>query len=487
MKSTPVRAFTRIVYGAGGVAGSAVSAGLGMFVMLYYNRVLGVSAGLVGTALAIALLFDGVSDPLVGYASDKFRSRWGRRHPFMYFAVLPVAFLVYLLWNPPHESLDADGLFVYLICVVVPLRLLLTFFEVPSNALIPEITDDYDERTRLAIYRMSASWATLTLLAILLYGYWLRDTPDQPDGLLNISGYEQMGLVIAITVVVAMLVCAIGLHPRIPTFKKPPERHAWSVRGTVRGLMNAYLEPSLAPLLLGSILIAVAFGITGALQVYTFSYFWELDTAGISGLMMGWGVGVVLGFAATPLLSREREKRNVAMWMLGALALVEICFPGLRIVGLLPSTGSALYYPLILAFVVFEMAFFLVLIAMLASMMADVVEKRELASGEREEGTIYSAQLLINKASGAIGVWGAGLILELVDFPTAASAIEVTAETGRGLMLAVMVFCLVFYPAALLCLSRFRIDRAEHRSDLDRLRVRPSGTGTPGVSAPPSR
>ena len=109
------------------------------------------------------------------------------------------------------------------------------------------------------------------------------------------------------------------------------------------------------------------------------------------------------------------------------------------------------------------------------------------ASGEREEGTIYSAQLLINKASGAIGVWGAGLILELVDFPTAASAVEVTAETGRGLMLAVMAFCLVFYPAALLCLSRFRIDRAEHRSDLDRLRVRLSGTGTPGASAPPSR
>ena len=54
-------------------------------------------------------------------------------------------------------------------------------------------------------------------------------------------------------------------------------------------------------------------------------------------------------------------------------------------------------------------------------------------------------------------------------------------------MLAVMGFCLAFYPAALLCLSRFRIDRAEHRSDLDRLRVRPSGTGTPGVSAPPSR
>ena len=59
-----------------------------MFVLVYYSRVLGLSAGLVGTALAIALIFDAISDPLVGYASDKFRSRWGKRHPFMYFACL---------------------------------------------------------------------------------------------------------------------------------------------------------------------------------------------------------------------------------------------------------------------------------------------------------------------------------------------------------------------------------------------------------------
>ena len=95
--------FTRIFYGMGGVTAGMVSVGLGMFVLVYYSRVLGLSAGLVGTALAIALIFDAISDPLVGYASDKFRSRWGRRHPFMYVACLPISALVYFLWNPPLE------------------------------------------------------------------------------------------------------------------------------------------------------------------------------------------------------------------------------------------------------------------------------------------------------------------------------------------------------------------------------------------------
>ena len=466
----PVQRLTRILYGMGGITGGMVSFGLGMFVLVYYSRVLGLSAGLVGTVLAIALIFDAISDPLVGYASDKFRSRWGRRHPFMYFASLPVSFLVYLLWNPPHESLDPQGLFVYLLCVTVSLRLLLTCFEVPSIALNPELTDDYDERTHLANYRVSASWIAMTILGFLLYGYWLSDTPEYPDGLLNISGYEKMGLASAITVFIAMLVCSIGLHPQISRFKQPVEKHKWSVLGTLRGLKSAYSEPSLAPLLLGGILIAVGFAIQGALQVYYYSYFWELSTAEISGLMAAWGVGVLVGFFATSFLSRGRDKRSVAMWMLGALALEEICFPGLRVLGLFPSPESALYYPLIFIITIFQMTVYLVLIAMLASMMADVAEKRELSSGDREEGTLYSAQMLISKISGSLGVWISGLLLEFVDFPTAADAIEVTPETAVNLVLASIAVFLIFYPAALYCLSRFRIDRAEHQSDLDQLR-----------------
>ena len=461
---------TRIFYGMGGVTAGMVSVGLGMFVLVYYSRVLGLSAGLVGTALAIALIFDAISDPLVGYASDKFRSRWGRRHPFMYFACLPISVLVYFLWNPPLESLNEQSLFIYLICVTVTLRLLLTCFEVPSIALNPELTDDYDERTHLANYRVCASWIAMTVLSFLLYGYWLSDTAEHPDGLLNIAGYQQMGLVSAIAVLVAMLACAIGLHSKIPDFKRPVQKHTWTVGGTLRGLKSAYSEPALTPLLLAGILIAVGFAIQGSLQAYFYSYFWELSTASISGLMLAWGLGVLFGFFTTSFLSRGRDKRSVALWMLGALAFEEICFPGLRVIGLFPSAESALYYPLIFVISIFQMTVYLVLMAMLASMMADVAEKRELASGNREEGTLYSAQMLISKISGSLGIWISGLILEFVDFPTAVDAIEVTPETARSLVMVAICVFLVFYPLALFCLSRFSIDRAEHESDLDQLR-----------------
>ena len=223
MQITPA---TRVLYGVGGGAHGIVSSSLDTFVLLYYNLALGVPAGLVGVALAVALIFDAVSDPLVGFASDKFHSRWGRRHPFMYFSILPVTILVYALWNPLHETLGSQSLFIYLIAVTVPLRLLLTFFDVPSNALIPELTDDYDERTRLSSYRLSANWTAVTLLAILLYGYWLRSTPEYPNGLLNPAGYAAMGRVSAVVVFAMMLISSVGLHSLIPGLKPPPASHA---------------------------------------------------------------------------------------------------------------------------------------------------------------------------------------------------------------------------------------------------------------------
>jgi len=72
----------RWLYGTGGVGLGILETGVYNFVLIYYSQVLGLSASLAGFALAIALVVDAVSDPAVGFLSDNWRSRWGRRHPF---------------------------------------------------------------------------------------------------------------------------------------------------------------------------------------------------------------------------------------------------------------------------------------------------------------------------------------------------------------------------------------------------------------------
>ena len=113
------------------------SNGFDYYLLAFYSQVVGLDPRLVGLALFISLLFDAVSDPLVGYWSDNLRSRWGRRHPFMYGAAIPVALCFFLVWMPPESFSDTET-FWYLLCLSVLIRTGITFFETPNIALAPE-------------------------------------------------------------------------------------------------------------------------------------------------------------------------------------------------------------------------------------------------------------------------------------------------------------------------------------------------------------
>ena len=83
---------TKLSYGVGQAAEGIKNAAFGTFLLLYYNQVLGLSGSLAGIAIFIALCFDAVTDPIAGSISDNFRSKWGRRHPFMYASAIPVSY-----------------------------------------------------------------------------------------------------------------------------------------------------------------------------------------------------------------------------------------------------------------------------------------------------------------------------------------------------------------------------------------------------------
>ena len=145
---------TKLFYGVGSVAFGVKDQGFSYLLLIFYNQVVGLPSATVGLAIMVALMFDSLLDPIMGQVSDNWRSRWGRRHPFMYAAALPVAASYLLLWNPPQDW-SHGALFIYLIVVAVIIRSFITMYEIPSAALAPELTTDYDERTKVQIGRAS--------------------------------------------------------------------------------------------------------------------------------------------------------------------------------------------------------------------------------------------------------------------------------------------------------------------------------------------
>ena len=139
---------------------------MGVFVLFYYKQVLGLSGTLAGLAIGISIIWDGISDPLIGAWSDRLRSRIGRRHPLMIAAVIPMAAGFVMLYGPPGSALSDQGqLFTWLLISMLLIRTALTFFMVPYLALGAEITEDYHERTQLAAARTNMAWFFGTLVS----------------------------------------------------------------------------------------------------------------------------------------------------------------------------------------------------------------------------------------------------------------------------------------------------------------------------------
>ena len=193
-----------------------------MVTLFYYNSVLGVPGHLVGIALALAVLADFAIDPMIGRLSDNLRSKFGRRHPFMYLSVVPVFCLIVALWNPPTSYLSETGAFLYLALVSIGVRASTSLFEVPASSLVPELVRDYSHRTLVLSMRASTMWGVSTIFLIAIYGYWLAPTSEYPDGLLNPFGYQEFGVWIAIIAAVTILGTSIGLHRHIQHLHVPP-------------------------------------------------------------------------------------------------------------------------------------------------------------------------------------------------------------------------------------------------------------------------
>jgi len=451
------------------VASAVVLNLTGSFILIYYSRVLGAPPGLVGAALAIALVFDGVSDPIIGYMSDNTKSRWGRRHPYMYFAILPVTLLCWAIWNPP-SSLGPTELVLYLIVTIVPLRIALGIFEVPNVALTAELTDDYDERTRLAVYRTCTSWLFFTLFNAVVYGYWLQDIPEYPDGLLNPEGYRNMSIAASLLILAAMLISSIGLHRLIPKFSIPSSEHRLSVGDLFASFQGVLSERALVPLFLSGAAISIGFAVYGALFAIYYNNFWGLNSSELSLTMAPFACGAIVGIFAAPYLNRIHEKRTIAILATSALC-VSVATPVLLgILGLAPMSGGKAGYLVIYGFLFVDMVTYVLVMGSLFSMITDAVEHRALLrAGRREEGTIFAVQTFVLKASSALGVFIAGISLQVIGFGNKGGSADPELASNIGFIW--IGLNLVFYFLGICPILFYRFTRRRHLENIVKLRA----------------
>ena len=422
---------TKLGFGVGDLGGNLLFTALSFWALNYLTDTVGLAAAAAGTALLAGKLWDAVVDPVVGLASDRTRTHWGRRRPWILFGALPLgASLVFFFSAPALEGQTA--LFWWAFLAFALLNTAFSVVNIPYGSLTPELTTDYHERTNLNGYRfgfaivgtLAGATAVQPLLALF---------PGNPR-----QGFAAVGLVFGLLVSATSLLTGISVREKPLAAESRPTSlvASWKIvlgNRPFRIVLGAYALH----------LLGITF-LSGAL-VYLFEY--VLGARESSNLAMGLLLVVAMGFIPVSVVFSKRFGK-VRTYQ---LAMVILASASLLAWLLGPLLGSG--------FVVGVMAFAGVGLgfsyAPPYALLPDTIEVEAHRMGTRDEGAYYGVWNVAVKLgqAGAVGASGlvlglAGYVAHQVQHPAALTAIQSLAGPVPA----------VFFVSAALLLFRYPLD-----------------------------
>ena len=461
-------AAVKLNFGVGQIAEGIKTCSFSTFLLFYYNQVLGLSGDLAGTAIMLALIFDAVTDPIAGSVSDRWRGPRGRRHPFMYASAAPLGVSFLLLFAPwvQVDEVGQYGLFAWMLLATILTRASMTLYHVPHMALGAELSEDYDQRTGLVAIRHFFGAVGYILVYALGFGVFFTPSPEFPNGQTNPAAYPPYALTLGLIMVASILLTAFGTRSRIPHL---PQAQANEKRvrpmDVLREVWLAMQNPSFRWMMLGFIVIIVAFGVATATGIYMYTYFWGLNRFQILIALAAGPVGSMLGYSVARPFFAWLDKRD-AMIVGGFCWMVIYALPVLLyLAGWLPPPGSWALANFLTLITVFAGATIAQLIVGIGTAMADIADENELQTGRRQEGVFFGASAFAIKCSAALGSFLAGVVLTLIDWPTGSAVRAADISPDTLLLLAVLtgpITALAALPGLAL-LRGYRLNRKQLR------------------------
>ncbi len=477
---------TRIIFGSGAI-GEAVYNGLfNAFITIYYNQVIGLSNTLIGVAIMLAMIGDAITDPVVGIISDRWRSKFGRRHPFMFVAPVPLAAAVYLIFNPPgaiSTNLAVESqipLFVWLCAWTILSRAFLTLYLVPHLALGGELSKNQLQRSQLFSANTVIGYVSGATFAFVAWSFFFAgervraSDGELVPGHLDFAAYGPLVMTACILIIVSIWYCAMGTFKHVPYLSSVETAQSrLTSRGILMSVLSTLKNRNYVTLLVGYFFFMIASGIFDTLNVFVNTYFWELQPEQIRWLGLIAAPSVIVGALIAPKLMHRFDRKPVMLGALCGTAVFAQLVVDLRLLGLMPANGDPLLLPLLLA----NASGFVITLGIgtvaVMSMIGDVIDENELLTGMRQEGLYYSARAFFAKASYSFGHFFAGIGLDLfVRLPYEAVPGKLDDDVLFRLGIAAGPIMSLAAILALLAYSRYRLDRKRHAEIHAQLRER---------------
>ncbi len=392
---TRIAPATLVGYAAPAVILAALGLSFYVYLPKFYADVVGINLTTLGLIVLVSRLWDAVTDPAIGAASDRTRTRWGRRRPWMAIAAIPLAGSFYLLLTPPLDggalatSRFAVLAFVFFLCW--------TMVAVPYESLGAEISFDYDDRNRLFGARESAVLLGTLVGSALPALFEASDTGAT-------RGYGLLGLVYAVAAAVLIGWCILAVHERRWADAQRPSGSPW------RNLRPLFRNRPFLTLLVAYTLYSLGGAIAATVILFYVQYVLR-SNLGPLFLVLYLGFGIVF----LPLwvrLAQRWEKKPA--WLL-ALAINTAAFAGVAWLG----PGDTLAFGVLVSLSAIGLGGCL---AIPPSMQADVIDYDQWKTDVRHEGQYIGLWALAKKLAMAVG---AAIAFPLLDRAGYVGGVEV--------------------------------------------------------------
>ena len=445
---------TVFAYGAPTVGAGYMYLLVGLYVMKFSTDVLMIAPAVMGIIFSISRVWDAISDPLVGYLSDRTVGSFGRRRTWMAASVIPIGAAFVMVFSPPAELSEA-ALVGWMAVAVIGFYSVMTVFFVPHLSLGAELSDDYHERSRLfGIRHAFYTFGSILCLASFQVLIWAE---DQGEAVVRQTALE---LAIVATVVMALLIgfAVIRLRERVDFQGRVNEK-------PFRAFADVVRNPHARLLIIVTFIENVGSAAIGVLTLYVAQY-----VVGAAA----WAPLIILSYMipsafSVPLwipLSRRYGKKQ--LWFFSML-LTGVSFGGMFVLPFLDTVDVRLITMIVLAI-------FAGLAAgcggtISASIQGDVIDYDEYVTGERKEGTYFAAWNFVYKCAMGAMLMLTGFVLQAAGFvPNEVQSMQ----TQIAIVSLYSLFPLVCYAIGAMLFRRFKLNEqayAEIRSVLDARRA----------------
>ena len=434
-------------YSLGEGANSLVMNSIATFAMLYYTQALGLSPAYAGIAMSIAVFWDAVSDPVMGFITDHTHSPYGRRHPYILVGGLCMAGLLYAVWAVPSFVQTSEiRIFAYLIVMNILLRTALTVFFVPYCALGFEMATDYEGRSRIQGTRQIFNMAANFLGPALAWALFFPETVEGQNATDDPANYLQMGASFAVAIVALTLLTLLftwryrGNAPVCDTLK--PSRPGF--KAFVSTNKDLVLDKHARWVYVFAFLAVLNMVIVSSLLPFFYVYFMKIDGGQISVAQFAAVIGSATGGLLATRIPRWFEKKGsiliaCALSIFGNL-IVAIFF--------LPGWTAPDQTPGFVFFVIMNGIYWMgsgIMIPTAVSMIADIAEINQYTTGELKDGSYAAFYSFVFKAAISFALLVSGLMLGLIGFDSGAEEhpARVIRNLGAAMLLAGPVICLL--------------------------------------------